>query len=753
MVTMSDGELLRAYALEGSEAAFAALVNRYLALVHSVAGRHLPDHALSEEVTQAVFVLLARKARSLAGHPSIAGWLHRAAWQLAARTARTEARRRRRESEAASTQPLAMSPSEASEPPPVVPALDAALQDLAAADRDAIVLRYFLRKPLRDVGVALGTSEAAAKMRIRRALDTLKVLLARRGITGSPAALATAMTHQGVTPAPASLAARVIPAATSAAGAATSFPLLIHGILNIMNGTKLAVLVTAAVLVAGFTTIAVRSSREAAPTGVAGDSSSGIAEPSKEPLPAGTSGRPVMPLSSGSSLGTPDALEAARQRLRQALAAPSPRSGTTWPDPGVLEAMDAFGDRHDELFALLKEAFLGADSADDEQRLLRTRAIYAMGHLNKALPGLTAFLWETTRQGDWNGRVGAFSALRRLGLESSDLPALTRLLEETAKVGGSPAMQRFVPDAIHQAFRQNPEAAAAYLPDLVKVFEGTSDPDTRFSAASALLGTPLGNDPRMIETIRNGLRDGLNVSITDRRGVKVGIAIERAAAAGSAARPLIPDLMEVARTSHEPYERTAAWLAIGQIQPELRAEIPELDEAMIHDEETRQIRQDVSQGFATHEDLVRALRDPATAVRAAKDLGDTGISSPEIIPAMMAAMEGMDEDSRDQVAAAIQKLDPHAAIERVPAEVMFHGVIFASSTADSQASNSKNPQLERLLSDLHMFHSWRTPEEIFNVTRKLAVLDIGTAQAFLNGLAEKDPALAERARRVMASTP
>ncbi|MBN8246041.1 MAG: sigma-70 family RNA polymerase sigma factor [Verrucomicrobia bacterium] len=749
-MTMSDGELLHAYVLEGSEAAFAALVNRYLALVHSVASRHLPDHTLSEEVTQAVFVLLARKARSLAGHPSIAGWLHRTAWQLAARTARTEARRHRRETEAAATLPSAMSMPDLPESATALPALDAALQELPAADRDALVQRYFLRKPLREVGAALGTSEAAAKMRIRRALDHLKVLLARRGITCSPAALASVMTNQGVTPVPAALAAHVISAATSAGIGAASFPQLLLGTLSLMNGTKLAVLITAAALVAGFTTVALRQqSREAAPTGVSTASSSAIAGASEESSPAGSSGRLLVSASPGASLGTAEALEAARQRLRMALAAPQTRGGAIWPDAEVLDAMAAFGSRREDLFATLRKVVLDPSSSD--QDYMRMRALGALGTLEKSVPGLTSFLWETTRQGDWIGRVGAFSALRRLGLESGDLPALTRLLEDTATVGGSPAMRRFVPEGIHQAFRQNPQAAAAYLPDLVKLFEVTSDPYTRFSAASALLGTPQGSDPRVIETIRTGLREGLNVAPTDHRGVSVGIAIERAAAAGSAARPLIPDLMEVARTSHESYERTAAWLAIGQIQPELRAEIPELDQAMTRDAATRQTRQDVSQGFATHEDLVRALSDPATAVRAARDLSDTGIRSPEVIPAMIAALDGMDEDSRDQVAAAIQKLDPQASIERVSADAVLEGVIYANSAADLRTADSNHPRLERVLNELRMFHTWRTTEEIFKATRNLAALDVATAQAFVNGLAEKDPALAERARQQIAA--
>src|SRR5436189_174041 len=62
---MNDWELLQKYALHGSEAAFCTLVERYLNLVHSVAMRQVHDAHLAEEVSQAVFILLARKAGSL----------------------------------------------------------------------------------------------------------------------------------------------------------------------------------------------------------------------------------------------------------------------------------------------------------------------------------------------------------------------------------------------------------------------------------------------------------------------------------------------------------------------------------------------------------------------------------------------------------------------------------------------------------------------------------------------------------------
>lgn len=746
---MSDGELLRAYGLEGSEAAFTELVNRYVNLVYSVAQRHLADRSLSEEVTQTVFVLLARKAPSLLHHPSLAGWLHRAAWNLAAKTARTEARRRRWERQADPLPPPVMS-DDPSETAPVLPVLDEALQELNDPDRAALVLRYFLGKPLREVGEALGTSEAAAKMRVSRALERLRTLLIQRGITCSPGALAAVISGQAVVLAPPTLAARVVTAAAHPGSGLVSLSDWVHGVFILMKGTKLTALIIAAALLAVLSTLTVRKWRTEKSPVDGTESPPAVEEATEGPERLGLGGR-LRPADPSAPALAPLDLEAARQRLREALAVPVPKSGITWPEPSVLEAMTAFGDRQEEVFAVLKEAFLDPTWAEEEKKsLAHSRALSAMGELGKEVPGLLPFLWETTDRGDGGDRVMALMALQKLGLEPSDLPALTRLLPDS-RTGESRSLQHILPLAIRHVYQRNPKATAPYLTELVGVLEGATDPLTQFGAACALLGTPPGVDPRVIEIIRNGLHEGLDAPPFDQRRSNVPIAIKNARDAGDMAKPLIPDLLEVARLSSEAEHRNAALLAVGRIQPELRADLPELDQALVQDEEKRRVRESVSEDSATHEDLLQALRDPLAAVPAATILGEAGLNLPEVVPALIAALAEKDEDSRDQIVEAIYKIDPQVEIKRVPDEVVRDGLEWAHLMLAPRHFSEKD-NVTRLLLHQNIYTTWRTREELLDLVKNLAASDVPIARAFVKGLAEKDPGLADRAQQLIDSS-
>ncbi len=233
-----DLELLREYADRRSEEAFATLVARHISLVHSSALRQVRDPALAEEITQAVFIILARKAASLSAKTILAGWLYRTTRFLAANVLRTESNRHRREQEAQMQSTIDQGPGEAVWQE-LSPMLDEAMNRLGPTERDALLLRYFDNKSLREVGVALGTNEESARKRVARGLDKLRVFFSKPGVTLSAVAIAGAVSANSIQAAPAALAKSVTAAALAkGAAASTSTLALVKGALKFMAWTK-----------------------------------------------------------------------------------------------------------------------------------------------------------------------------------------------------------------------------------------------------------------------------------------------------------------------------------------------------------------------------------------------------------------------------------------------------------------------------------------------------------------------------------
>jgi RNA polymerase sigma factor (sigma-70 family) len=217
----SDQELLRDYAERRSEAAFSELVRRHVDLVYSAALRMVWRSHLAQDVTQKTFVALAQNARQLTNRPVLSGWLHRTAQNLAGKTVRTDVRRRAREQEAAVMNEL-LAESGTDVPPDwreIAPHLDAALGELSEPDRDALMLRYFERKSAREMAQALGISDEAAQKRVNRAVERLRELFAKRGITVGASGLVLAISANAVQAAPLGIVA-TITAASAVSGAA-----------------------------------------------------------------------------------------------------------------------------------------------------------------------------------------------------------------------------------------------------------------------------------------------------------------------------------------------------------------------------------------------------------------------------------------------------------------------------------------------------------------------------------------------------
>lgn len=213
---VDNATLLRDYVVNGSETAFAELLSRHVDLVYSTALRLVGgDAALARDVAQIVFTDLARKAASLPRNVVLAGWLHRHTRFMAANAVRAECRRHAREQKAAAMQ--GMNDDSDAAWRELAPVLDEAIGRLRSRYRDAILLRFFDRQPLRAVGHNLGISEEAARKVVDRALAVLRTELTRRGVAISAASLLIALDSHAVSAAPAGLAAAMAHASLSSA--------------------------------------------------------------------------------------------------------------------------------------------------------------------------------------------------------------------------------------------------------------------------------------------------------------------------------------------------------------------------------------------------------------------------------------------------------------------------------------------------------------------------------------------------------
>ena len=225
---IDDSTLLRRYASDRAEDAFAELVRRHLPLVYSAAVRRLSgDTHRAEDVAQVVFSTVARDAHRLAQHTVLTGWLYTTTRNAVIDVLRTEQRRRGREEEAHGLQQISAGPEDAVDWSRLRPVLDAAMDELRAEDREAVLLRFFQARPFADIGAALGLSEDAARKRVERALDQLGDQLRRRKIASTAAALAALLAGETIAATPAGLApaiaSTVLATGGAAAGAAAFF--------------------------------------------------------------------------------------------------------------------------------------------------------------------------------------------------------------------------------------------------------------------------------------------------------------------------------------------------------------------------------------------------------------------------------------------------------------------------------------------------------------------------------------------------
>jgi RNA polymerase sigma factor (sigma-70 family) len=184
----SDGELLRAF-LDGTDgAAFEEILRRHGSAVLRVCRRALANPSDAEDVFQATFLFLVRRAATIRNGESLAGWLHGVAYRMAADVRRAADRRRKHEQKAAPAHPADPALTAAGRELQAV--LDEEIANLPDTYREPFVLCCLEHLSTSEVAARLGRDEAVVRNRLSRARKLLRDRLARRGVSLT-AALAT----------------------------------------------------------------------------------------------------------------------------------------------------------------------------------------------------------------------------------------------------------------------------------------------------------------------------------------------------------------------------------------------------------------------------------------------------------------------------------------------------------------------------------------------------------------------------------
>jgi RNA polymerase sigma-70 factor (ECF subfamily) len=260
-----DWGLLRRYALERDEAAFAQLARRHVNVVFSAALRRVGNREMAEDVTQAVFVILAKKAKGICNRDgALSAWLLKCVRFASANAIKMETRRRKHEQAACPLQWTGSAGAGACSANPtdvlvwqeIAQQLDDAVLKLPAIDRQAVLLRYFEDRAIAEIATELNMTEGAAKQRLSRAVEKLRQRLSRRAGAMMSAidatTLAALLASHAVRSAPAGLSNAAIAAACGGASAAAGISIA-KGAMTMMAWakTKLAAAAVIGVMVIG----------------------------------------------------------------------------------------------------------------------------------------------------------------------------------------------------------------------------------------------------------------------------------------------------------------------------------------------------------------------------------------------------------------------------------------------------------------------------------------------------------------------
>jgi hypothetical protein len=308
--------------------------------------------------------------------------------------------------------------------------------------------------------------------------------------------------------------------------------------------------------------------------------------------------------------------------LRAALNVKKPATGTwSYPSEKVERAMLDFGSNRANAFPILEEEI---ESSNLEARKQAVSALWFVGapfRPERAKYGLIGepslkvvpLLWQILNSDDGELSSFALTTLRGIGFEPENIPVLAALLvkshgdslSQKAMANASVAkmqnfldranndqqLQRYIPEAIAETIRKNPEAAAPFISSVEDLLDN-SNAGIRFGAACGLAEYKGIDDSKISTELKGGLKIKYDTSgplgkprLSADDGLKQLMTIETLQRVGTNATSMIPALLEFARSKNldDNLLRELAFRAVGHINSNLGNTIPEVDQALKDD--------------------------------------------------------------------------------------------------------------------------------------------------------------------------
>jgi len=423
----------------------------------------------------------------------------------------------------------------------------------------------------------------------------------------------------------------------------------------------------------------------------------------------------------------------AQADLQTALHTRPPNSHRMFDSSKIDEAIQKFSNNREAAFAVLKEAsnetnmLVNAGRTIDTNNFVRAGALYGMGQLGKSVPEVQPLLWAViySPSRKYIDRSMAFAALKKIGFQAQDIPALAELIS-------SPACDRNiltkeVPETISALIENNPPAAQSYLPSVEDLLED-SNPDTQFRAALALVKNEGASNPKIFSALHALFQRPNNRD----NGYYKSMAAQVLGEAGPAAKPLVPDLLEFAKLPDEAY----TYQLVAKIAPEVGSQVPEVAQALKEQRHEQMWAEKWKSGLYTLDDLRAALKEPNQTLIAAKYLAEMGAPAKAAVPEMIQAIWGKDEDTRDDILADIHKIDPQVTVTKIDLnkERIDVGLGSAHSVLEKMPASQQNRALANSCFKMYFGGGWVLPDELAALTNSLADQAPKAYQAYLEGL-------------------